>query len=39
MPIKKIVKTITIESDDGFICDRCGHDYTSLEQGCVINTA
>lgn len=37
MPIKKLVKLVEIESDDGFICDRCGNDYASLEQGCMMS--
>jgi hypothetical protein len=36
MPVKKIVKTVAIEVEDGFSCDRCGHTYSDMEQGTVI---
>lgn len=36
MAIKKLVRLVGVESDDGFVCDRCGNDYASLEQGCVM---
>lgn len=36
MPIHKVARTVEIEEDDGFTCDRCGTRYVTLEQGCVI---
>ena len=36
MPVKKIVKTVAVEADDGFVCDRCGRSYADMEQGAVI---
>lgn len=36
MPIKKIVKTVASEADDGFVCDRCCRSYADMAQGTVI---